>query len=64
MNIKHNFLNIQNRIENACTRSGRNSSDVKIVVVTKTVQVPEVCDVIKAGATIIGENRVDRKSVV
>jgi len=58
MNIKHNFLNIQNRIENACTRSGRNSSDVKIVVVTKTVQVPEICTVTKAGATIIGENRV------
>jgi len=58
MNIKHNFLNIQKRIENACARSGRNSSDVKIVVVTKTVQVPEVCDVIEAGATIIGENRV------
>ena len=46
MNIKHNFQQIQKRIENACARSGRNTNDVKIVVVTKTVQIPEICDVI------------------
>jgi len=58
MDIKNNFFNIQQRIKAACARCGRNTSDVKTVVVTKTVQVPAIQEVIEAGATIIGENRI------
>ncbi len=58
MDIKNNFYHIQQRIKETCVRSGRKTSDVKTVVVTKTVQVPAIQEVIEAGATIIGENRV------
>ncbi|MBN2410250.1 YggS family pyridoxal phosphate-dependent enzyme [candidate division KSB1 bacterium] len=58
MDIKNNYYLIQQRIKETCARSGRNSGDVKTVVVTKTVQIPAIQEVIKAGATIIGENRI------
>ncbi len=58
MDIKNNYNFIQQKIKATCAQSGRNFNDVKTVVVTKTVQIPAIQEVIKAGAAIIGENRV------
>ena len=48
---------IQNNIEKACIRSGRNSSEVTIMAVTKTVPAEVVNIAIDHGITLLGENR-------
>ncbi len=58
MSIKTNLQIIQTKIAEACTRSGRNVDDVKIVAVSKTVAVPQIAEAIAAGIDTIGENRV------
>ncbi len=46
------------RIAAAAKRSGREPSSVKLIVVTKTVDVERIQKAVSAGATILGENRV------
>ncbi len=46
------------RVSAACAKCGRNPSDVRIVVVTKTHPVETVQAVVDAGVRDIGENRV------
>ncbi|HXY62643.1 MAG TPA: YggS family pyridoxal phosphate-dependent enzyme [Nitrospirota bacterium] len=58
MEIADNFNAIMNRIATAAVRSGREPSSVKLVAVTKTVDVERIREAISAGATILGENRV------
>ena len=58
MHIKDNLKYLQDRIETTCHKTGRNSSDVKIVAVTKTVGYDLVQETISSGIKIIGENRV------
>lgn len=53
-----NFKKVQERIAAAAVKSGRSERDVKLVTVTKTVASDAIAEVIKAGAKIIGENRV------
>jgi pyridoxal phosphate enzyme (YggS family) len=49
---------VQQRIADACTRSGRQPGDVQIVAVTKTFGPDVIEDAICAGLHIFGENRV------
>lgn len=49
---------IHARISDACQRSGRPTSDVKLVGVTKTVSVERIGAAIEAGVRLFGENRV------
>jgi PLP dependent protein len=49
---------IQQRIANACSRSGRNESKVKLIAVSKTVNAAQVRIAINSGVKILGENRV------
>ncbi|HYA88490.1 MAG TPA: YggS family pyridoxal phosphate-dependent enzyme [Nitrospirota bacterium] len=58
MEIADNFNAIMNRIASAAKRSGRKPSSVKLVVVSKTVDVERIQKAVSAGATILGENRV------
>jgi len=58
MPIADNFNAIMKRITSAAKRSGREPSSVKLVVVTKTVDVEGIRRAISAGAAIVGENRV------
>ena len=46
------------RIASACSRSGRPSSGVTLVAVTKTVPVERIRVAVEAGFTVLGENRV------
>ena len=46
------------QIEKAAQRSGRDSSEVKLVAVSKTVEVARVREAIEAGVSILGENYV------
>lgn len=58
MGIKENYCKILNRVNEAAKRSGRNPDDIKLMAVTKTHPANEINEVIDAGATDIGENRV------
>lgn len=58
MPIVDNFNAIMNRIAFAAKRSGREPSSVKMIVVTKSVDVERIQQAISSGATILGENRV------
>jgi hypothetical protein len=56
--IAERIQTIQNKIEAACARSGRDPKQVQIIVVTKTASLPAIQEVIRLGCTDLGENRV------
>ncbi len=57
-NIKNNLETIYTRIADACTRAGRKPQEVKLLLATKTVEPERIIEAIKAGTTLIGENKV------
>ncbi len=56
--MRENVLQVVARIEDAAERVFRDPSEVKLVAVTKTVERDRIVEAIEAGATCIGENRV------
>ncbi|HUU69362.1 MAG TPA: YggS family pyridoxal phosphate-dependent enzyme, partial [Planctomycetota bacterium] len=58
MPIREKLHAVRQRLNAACARAGRDPGDVRIVVVTKTVGVDAINELIALGATDIGENRV------
>jgi len=58
MGIRENLAAVREKIEAAAVRAGRDPRGIKVVAVTKTVALPEIIDVVKAGARFLGENRV------
>jgi len=58
MVIHDNIARVRERIENACARVGRDSKDVTLLAVTKTVSVERINLAIADGIREIGENRV------
>lgn len=49
---------LEQNIQSACTRAGRNRADVTVVAVTKTRTTAEIDEAIRSGIADIGENRV------
>jgi len=68
MPIAENLAEVKRRIANACARSGRPAQEVTLVAVTKVFPADYVTQAIAAGATDVGENRVqearDKKPLV
>ncbi|MFZ3063987.1 MAG: YggS family pyridoxal phosphate-dependent enzyme [Nitrospirota bacterium] len=56
--IAENIENVQNRIKRAAEKVGRDAKDIKLVTVTKTVDVNRIKEAVEAGLRIFGENRV------
>jgi len=56
--IADNLNKIMDRIAAAAKRSGRNPASIRLIVVTKTIDVVRVREAVAAGAIILGENRV------
>lgn len=56
--IRENYESVLARIQAAAMRVGRDPAEVTLVVVTKTHPVEVVREMLRAGATHIGENRV------
>ena len=56
--ITERFGRILDRKNSAAVRSGRDPQDVTLMAVTKTHTPDEINEAIAAGATDIGENRV------
>lgn len=56
--IISNLKQVHERIENACRLSGRNISDVQLLLATKTVPADKIRIAIEAGETLMGENKM------
>ena len=59
MNIMTNYSELTCEVARACKNCGRNTGDVKILSVSKTVGIEEIILAKSAGATMFGENRID-----
>ena len=58
MSVSGNFTTVMDRIAAVAKRAGRDPSSVRLVTVTKTVRPERIREAVAAGATILGENRV------
>jgi len=58
MSVAENFKAVQNRIAAAARRAGRDPSSIRLVTVTKTVDLDRIREATAAGALVLGENRV------
>ena len=56
--IRENLLRVIERIEKAAQRVGRDSGEIKLVAVSKTVESARIREAIEAGVSILGENYV------
>ena len=56
--IQDNLLRVMERMERAARRVGRGPGEVKLVAVSKTVDIARIREAIEAGASILGENYV------
>ena len=60
MGIAERYAHVRAQVDEACRAAGRDPSEVKLLAVSKTVDVPAVADAIAAGAFAFGENRPDQ----
>jgi pyridoxal phosphate enzyme (YggS family) len=58
--ISEKLKRIKDTIDSSCARAGREPSEVKLVVVTKSATLEDVQQVISLGVTDLGENRVQQ----
>ncbi|OEF99537.1 YggS family pyridoxal phosphate enzyme [Vulcanibacillus modesticaldus] len=58
MSLEANLALIKERIKRSCIKSNRNQNDVKIIAVTKYVDVDQTKEVLDLGLEHLGENRV------
>jgi pyridoxal phosphate enzyme (YggS family) len=56
--IAENLRQVQERIEQAATRAGRDPKGIKLIAVTKTVTIERIQEARDAGVSIVGENYV------
>ncbi len=56
--ILHNLQIIHQRITNACTKSGRDPKEIKLLLATKTVPAERIKIALQEGEKLIGENKV------
>jgi hypothetical protein len=56
--IRENLLRVMERMEKAARKAGRDPNEIKLVAVSKTVEVARVKEAIEAGVSILGENYV------
>jgi len=56
--VKENLLKVRERIERAAQKAGRDPKEIKLVAVSKTVEVARIKEAIEAGVSVLGENYV------
>ncbi len=57
MNLQANITQMESRLNEACARSGRRRQDVRVIAVTKYVDLETTREVLRQGILHIGENR-------
>ncbi len=58
MSIKENIDDILKKIDDTCKKTGRNSKDITVIAVSKTVDSKRAKEAFEAGLINLGENRV------
>ena len=58
VNVAENLAAVEARIKAACTRVGRDPSEVRLLPVSKNQSMELVAEAYEAGIRIFGENRV------
>ena len=58
--ISEKIGSVKDAISSACARVGRDVSEIKLVVVTKSATIEAIQEVIRLGFTDLGENRVQQ----
>ncbi len=58
MGIAEALTAVQKRIINCAVKAGRNPEEIKLIAVTKTIELQKIIKAVKAGVSIVGENRV------
>lgn len=58
IDLRENLAKVCRKIEQAAIKSGRTAEDVKLIAVSKTHPVNVLNEAISAGATVLGENKV------
>jgi pyridoxal phosphate enzyme (YggS family) len=56
--VKENLSRVKERIERTAQKAGRDPKEIKLVAVSKTVEVARIKEAIEAGVSILGENYV------
>ncbi len=56
--IASNIRRVKQAIRRAAEKAGRNQDDIKLIVVSKTVETSKIKEAINAGLTLFGENRI------
>ncbi len=56
--VREQYLEVEERVKQACLRAGRKREDVTLVAVSKTKPLPMLLDAYEAGARDFGENKV------
>jgi pyridoxal phosphate enzyme (YggS family) len=54
----HSIAEVRSKMVHACERSGRDPSEVRLLLASKTVEPTRIRDAFHAGAELFGENRV------
>lgn len=58
MSIADNIARVRDKMQEAALLSGRNEKDVRLIAVTKYVDVDKIAEAVSAGIKDVGENRV------
>ncbi|MFQ6036907.1 MAG: YggS family pyridoxal phosphate-dependent enzyme [Sedimentisphaerales bacterium] len=58
--ISERIERVQETINSTCVRAGRDPSEIKLVIVTKSAAIEAIKEVIQMGFTELGENRVQQ----
>ncbi len=61
--LQENLTRIRSRIDQACTRSGRQPDSVRLMAVSKNQSPERVAEAASAGLTLFGENRIQEAKV-
>lgn len=60
MKISERIERVRQSVNDTCARVGRNPSEIKLVIVTKSADVEAINEVIRLGFADLGENRVQQ----
>ncbi len=58
MRIENALKEVRNRISHSAIKAGKNPDTIKLVAVSKTVELNRIVEAVESGATILGENKV------
>ncbi|GAA0299307.1 hypothetical protein GGQ92_000135 [Gracilibacillus halotolerans] len=59
MSVAKNYQEIQQHIENACNKVGRDKEDITVIAVTKYATIETAQEAVAAGVRHLGENRLE-----